>query len=92
MIEHTTYTCEICGKEYDDRDEAVRDEASHYNLTTHEYYEWELLYDNLSRAIDLKTLRETGTDTIYDSILELLSKFEKEHNLTNRKRPHGFAC
>ncbi len=81
MKSYTMFVCEKCGKQSKDSKEILKCEASHYGLTVEQMKEWENLKDDVRNSGVGRTSNKY-TRISFDTAMNELLKFEKEHGLT----------
>lgn len=91
MIQKTFYCCEICGAAFLSSDDCEEHEASHYNLSPLDYQYWK---NKMRHAIDASkqfaVIRTSETRQIFESQIQVLTDFEKSHDLEGLPRPSHF--
>ena len=82
MKAKTTYICETCGYESENKDAVFACEAGHLGLTPEEKKEYDHL-ENLVERWSKTVYRENNEQTrgAYDSAITRLMAFEVEHGL-----------
>ncbi len=82
MKQYMIYECENCGKKSKDKEEIIKCEAAHLNLSDDEYRKWEELKQNVSYTSHIvSTCKSEQTNKEFDDALEELMDFEKKHGI-----------
>lgn len=82
MKQYLIYECENCGKKSRDKEEIIKCEAAHLNLSDDEYQKWEELKQNVRYASHIvSTCKNKQTDKEYDDAITELMDFENEHKI-----------
>ena len=79
---YTMYVCETCGFECKDATEMMKHEASHLGLTVDEFEQYNALKGHVRyMASRLYDTNNPDTREQYDTVVEALIAFKKEHNI-----------
>lgn len=82
MKQYIIYECENCGIKSKDRNEIIKCEAAHLNLSEEEYHQWEELKQDVRYASHIvSTCKNEQTDKEFDDAIEKLMEFEKLHEI-----------
>ncbi len=82
MKQYIIYECENCGKKSRDKEEIIKCEASHLNLSDNEYKKWEELKQNVRYAFYIVSIcKNEQTDKEFDDAIEELMDFEKKYGI-----------
>ena len=82
MKQHIIYECEKCGKKSKDKNEVIKCEATHLNLSEEEYQQWEELKQDVRYASHIViTCKNEQTNKKFDDAIVRLMRFEKLHRI-----------
>lgn len=88
----TVYCCEFCdAPPFEDRNEARKHEAAHFNLTAAEYQLWKQLSVAAEKAGQrVGCASNPDTRRAFDEAIKQLCLFETAHNIPSSARPPQF--
>lgn len=91
MKQFTVYQCDHCNFQTTDMQDCLAHEASkHYRITMDEYAQWKELHEKVAYAgWEVSNHSNPETRKAFDTLIETMLQFEKEHNLPD-KRPRHF--
>lgn len=82
MKQYMIFECENCGKKSKNREEIIKCEAAHLNLSDDEYRKWEELKQNVRYASHIvSTCKNEQTDKEFDDAIDELMDFERKHGI-----------
>lgn len=82
MKQYMIFERENCGKKSKDKEEIIKCEAAHLNLSDDEYRKWEELKQDVRYASHiLNTCKNEQTDKEFDNAIDELMDFEKKHGM-----------
>lgn len=85
MKQHIIYECEKCGKKSKDKNEIIKCEAAHLNLSEEEYQQWEELKQDVRYVSHIvSTCKNEQTNKEFDDAIAELLAFEKKHGLEEK--------
>lgn len=91
MKQKIVYCCDVCGQQFDDKEQAVRHEALHYNLTPSGYADWKELCHKAALAGQRVSIsKNPETESVFDRAIKEVCAFERQYGLDSMKRPSDF--
>lgn len=80
------FECENCGKKSKNREEIIKCEAAHLNLSDDEYRKWEELKQNVRYTSHIvSTCKNEQTNKEFDDAIAELMDFEREYGIEEQK-------